>query len=179
MTPSIIQLIYRRDYLKKKHLSTRSPEILLEYHHTRNEVTKQIRSSKQEYFNNVTQLQNMPVLCGKDHPMQRELTPPLVTAADASLGACDLRVLTVYMSWLVSPTWRSQISSQQDWTQEASWWHSPSLSWPPASPKPPEIKEELPSCSPATVTASSGSGAGIVGGATDCRAAPGGAAGPS
>ena len=54
MTLSIIQLIYRRDYLKKKHLSTRSPEILLEYRHTRNKVTKQIRSSKQEYFNNVT-----------------------------------------------------------------------------------------------------------------------------
>ena len=49
------------------------------------------------------QLQNMPVLCGKDHPMQRKLTPPLMTAADASLGACDLRMLTVYMSWLVSP----------------------------------------------------------------------------
>ena len=31
----------------------------------------------------------MPVLCGKDHPMQRKLTPPLMTAADASLGACD------------------------------------------------------------------------------------------
>ena len=49
------------------------------------------------------QLQNMPVLCGKDHPMQRKLTPPLMTAADASLGACDLRMLTVYMSWLLSP----------------------------------------------------------------------------
>ena len=30
----IIQLIYRRDYLKEKHLSTRSREILLEYRHT-------------------------------------------------------------------------------------------------------------------------------------------------
>ena len=39
------------------------------------------------------QLQNMPVLCGKDHPMQRKLTPPLMTAADASLGACDLQIV--------------------------------------------------------------------------------------
>ena len=30
-------------------------------------------------------------------------TSLLMTAADASLGACDLRMLTVYMSWLVSP----------------------------------------------------------------------------
>ena len=48
------------------------------------------------------QLQNMPVLCGKDHPMQRKSTPPLTTAADASSGACDLRMLTAYMSWLES-----------------------------------------------------------------------------
>ena len=40
------------------------------------------------------QMQNMPVLCGKDHPMQRKSTPPLMTAADASPGACDLRMLT-------------------------------------------------------------------------------------
>ena len=76
-------------------------------------------------------------------------------------------------------TWRSQISSQQDWTQEASWRHSPSLSQPPTIPKPPEIKEELPSCSPATVTASSNSKASIVGGTTICKATPSKAANPN
>ena len=48
------------------------------------------------------QLQNMPVLCGKDHPMQRKSTPPLMTVADASLAAWDLQMLTAYMSWLES-----------------------------------------------------------------------------
>ena len=50
MTQSIIQLIYKRDYLKKKHLSTRSPKLLKEYRHVRNEITKEIRRCKKEYF---------------------------------------------------------------------------------------------------------------------------------
>ena len=67
------------------------------------------------------QLQNMPVLCGKDHAMQRKLTPPLMTAADASLGACDLRMLTVYMSWLVSPhlAFRRSVASRTERRRQA------------------------------------------------------------
>ena len=67
------------------------------------------------------QLQNMPVLCGKDHPMQRKLTPPLMTAADASLGACDLQMLTVYMSWLgiAPPGVRRSVASRTERRRQA------------------------------------------------------------
>ena len=71
------------------------------------------------------QLQNMPVLCGEDHPMQRKLTPPLMTAADASLVPATYECWQSICPGWYRPTWRSQIGSQQDWTQEASWWHSP------------------------------------------------------
>ena len=41
---------------------------------------------------------------GKIIPMQRKLTPPLMTAADASLGACARPTnVDSLMSWLVSP----------------------------------------------------------------------------
>ena len=59
------------------------------------------------------QLQNMPVLCGKDYPMLRKLTPPLMTATDASLGACDLRMLTVYMKSSFPKGVRSTLSGTE------------------------------------------------------------------
>ena len=65
------------------------------------------------------QLQNMPVLCGKDHPMQRKLTPPLMTAADASLGACDLRMLTVVLAGIAPPGVRRSVASRTERRRQA------------------------------------------------------------
>ena len=45
----------------------------------------------------------------------KKLTPPLMTAADASLGACDPTIVdSLYVLAGTRPTWRSQIGSQQD-----------------------------------------------------------------
>ena len=54
ITSSIIELIYRRDYLKKKHIATQSHEIFLEYRRVRNDITNQIRRNKKEYIKNIS-----------------------------------------------------------------------------------------------------------------------------
>ena len=65
-------------------------------------------------------LQNMPVLCGKDHPMQRKLTPPLMTAADALPGACDQRMLTVYvLAGIAPPGVRRSVASRTERRRQA------------------------------------------------------------
>ena len=107
-------------------------------------------------------------ICLFVHPML-----PLMIAADASLGACDLRCWQS-ICWLVSiiPTkWRSRSQiSQQDWILGGKLM---TLAIPVITTNQPQAawnQGRLPSWSPATVTTSSNSKANIIGGTTICKA---------
>ena len=63
----------------------------------------------------------MPVLYGKDHPMKRKSKPPLMTAADTSPGACDLRMLTAYnvLAGIAPPGVRRSVASRTERRRQA------------------------------------------------------------
>ena len=82
------------------------------------------------------------------------------------------------LAGIAPPGVRRSVASRTERRRQADDTRHPCHNHQPA-PKPPEIKEELPSCSPATVTASSNSKASIVGGTTNCKATPSKAANPN
>ena len=55
MTPEIVKLIYKRDYLKHKFDVSKSPQILDEYRVIRNNITQMVRENKRRYYNDVTE----------------------------------------------------------------------------------------------------------------------------
>ena len=52
VTHDITQLMYKRDYLKKKAIRNNCPKLWDEYRHFRNQITSRIRKAKKDYFQN-------------------------------------------------------------------------------------------------------------------------------
>ena len=53
ITQEIINLMYRRDYLKRKSIQLKDDRLYDDYRRVRNDVTSMIRNAKQAYYNGV------------------------------------------------------------------------------------------------------------------------------
>ena len=86
MNSHIIELIYKRDYLKRKAIKYKNEETWLLYKRARNDVTEMIKCSKRQYYeNSIQESRHNPtkmwkVLKQLTHGNNRESPPNTLTA---------------------------------------------------------------------------------------------------
>ena len=67
MNSHIIELIYKRDYLKRKAIKYKNEETWLLYKRARNDVTEMIKCSKRQYYEKIAyrKVDTIRLKCGK------------------------------------------------------------------------------------------------------------------